>query len=146
MTRDEKPKRLRFLRSQKTMIVRAMRGAAPTAVLAVCALAGAQAALADQPGRVQISFETSGLKAEAPEAEALRDEAFQGKALSAEELTGVRGAGLEAGAPGRDGRRDTAVILFDEIGGKRGGSGNTKLSHDAGLGSSLNQSVSSGVY
>ena len=144
MTRDEKPKRLRFLRGQKTMIVRAMRGAAPTALWAACLLAGAQAALADQPGRVQISFETSGLKAAAPEA--LLDEAFQGKALSAEELTGVRGAGLEAGAPGLDGRRDTAVILFDEIGGKRGGRGNTKLSHDAGLGSNLNQSVSSGVY
>ena len=120
-----------------------MRGVAPTAVLAICALAGAQAALADQPGSVQISFETSGLKAEA--AEALHDEAFQGKALSAEELTGVRGAGLEAGAPGLDGRRNTAVILFDEIGGKRGGSGNTKLSNDAGLGSSLNRSVTSGV-
>lgn len=130
MTRDEISKRLCFLRSQKSKIVRAMRGAAPSVVLAVSALAGAQVALADEPGRVQISFETSG-----PE-----QSAFEAQALSPEELTEVRGAGNDSGPPQLDSGSDTAVILFDEVGGKRG-SGTSKTSYNAGLGTSLGSSI-----
>ena len=135
MTRDEKPRRLRFLRSQKVMILQAMRSAAPSAVIAVCTLAGAQVALADEPGRVQISFDTSG-----PE-----QKGFESRALTSEELTGIRGAGLESGPPKLGNGTNTAVILFDEVNGKRGSGTSKTTAFDAGIGSRLNSSISAGV-
>ncbi len=135
MTRDDKPKRLCFLRSQKTMIVRAMRGAAPSAVFAVCALAGAQVALADEPDRVQIGFDTSGPG----------QSGFETRALTPEELTGVRGAGLDSGPPKLDNGTNTAVILFDEAGSKRSSGASKTASFDAGVGTRISSTTSARV-